>query len=122
MLTNEPRAGSNPRRLPLDAPPSQVAKAGAAIVLIGLVVAILFWTGVVGSSPTRVDTSSSSYIGGARYGTANFSISTSQGAVCNAANAGKTSNSTEWMQGCHDAWAIASFSAGYPSNSGGPIP
>lgn len=122
MLTNEPVASMNKRRLPLNAPPSQVAKGGVAIGLIGLVVAILFWAGIVGSGSTRVDTSSPSFIRGSQYGSANFSPSTSQGVVCTAAHADKTNNLTEWLQGCHEAWAIASYYFGYRNLSGGPVP
>ena len=108
-------------RHPLNDPPSLAAKGGAALGLVGLAVAILFWTGVIGMGETRVDTSSPSYLSGRDFGIAHFSISTSQGAVCNASNGAATADLTEWMQGCHDAWAITSFSSGVRSG-GGPVP
>lgn len=121
MSRRDPPLGSHLARRPLNAPPSQVAKGGAALGLVGLVVAILFWTGVIGKGETRVDPSSPSYVSGRQFGSTHFSLSTSQGAVCNTADAATTSDLTEWMQGCHDAWAIANFSSGVRSG-GGPIP
>ena len=122
MPINEPLAGAYPARLPFDASPFPLAKGGLVIGLIGLIVAILFWTGVVGGGAKAVNTSSPSYISGSNYGAANFSVSTTQGAVCNASNAGKTDKPTQWMQGCHDAWAIANFSSNYPNRGGGFFP
>ncbi len=75
----------------------------------------------MGRGETRVDTSSPSYVSGRYYGTAHFSVATSQGAVCDVSHAGATPDLTEWTQGCHDAWAIASFTSGVRSG-GGPVP
>ena len=121
MSRRDARADRPFARRPLNAPPSLAAKGGAVLGLVGLVVAVLFWTGVIGKGVTRVDTSSPSYVSGRHYGTDNFSVVTSQGAVCNASHAGSTRDLTEWMQGCHDAWAIANFSSGVRSG-GGPVP
>jgi hypothetical protein len=108
-------------RRALDAPPSQVAKGGAVLVLIVLVVAILMWAGVFGDGPARVDTSSASYLSGRHYANTHFSISTSQGIVCDRTRARDSRDASAWLQGCHDGWAVASFSSGV-RGAGGPIP
>ncbi len=108
-------------RRALDAPPSQVAKGGAVLVLIVLVVAILIWAGVLGGGAARVDTSSAPYLSGRHYATAHFSVSTSQGMVCGQARARESRDPAAWLQGCHDGWAVASFSSGV-RGAGGPIP
>jgi hypothetical protein len=47
---------------PLIAPASAPAKVGVVIGLVGLVLAVFFWAGVVGGGAESVDTSSPSYI------------------------------------------------------------
>jgi hypothetical protein len=89
-----------------------LANAGIVIGLVGIVLATIFWTGVVGISGTNVDTSSASYVDGSNYATSNYANSTSQASLCDKSNAHSYDNPTQWVKGCRDAWYVASRSSG----------
>ena len=110
------------RKPSLSAPVAVSAKMGLVLVLVVFVVGVFYWTGVVGGGVKAVDTSSPSYLDGSAYANGNFSISTTERAVCGASNAGTTDNLTEWMQGCHDSWAIDVFSSNTTGLHGGVLP
>lgn len=88
------------------------------VALVGLVYAVLSGTGLVGGG-SPVDTTAAAYLDGHTYAITNFSGSTTEGAVCAKDHA--TGNSTQWIQGCRDGWAVAAFSFTSPLR-GGPIP
>ncbi len=121
MSIHDSRSSRDHPKRPLNDPPTRVATVVAVVALIGVATAILLWTGTIGTGGARVDIRTPSFVAGSHYGADHYSAATSQGAVCNSANAPKADDLTQWMQGCHDAWAIASFSSGLRS-SGGPIP
>ena len=109
-------------RHPLNGGAAPIARAGAIAGLVAVVMATLYWTGVIGGGVTSVNTASASYIAGQTYGTANFSSTTTENTVCNLSHATTIANQSQWLQGCRDSWAIAVYSSAIPNYGRGIIP
>ncbi len=122
MRSDQPLDRANPGRRPLNASAFPLATTGVVLTGVGLVVAVLVWTGLVGGGIKPVNTSSPSYVEGNNYGATNFSSSTTEDSVCRDANARLVANPSQWMQGCHDAWAVEAFKSNRSNPSGGMIP
>lgn len=122
MRSDQPLDRANPGRRPLNASAFPLAKLSVVVACVGLVAAALLWAGLVGGGVRPVDTSSPSYIQGNNFGTANFSSATTESSVCRGVNASRVANPTQWMQGCHDAWAVAAFKSNRSTSSGEVIP
>jgi len=121
VRSNEPLEKAYPSRRALNAPAFPAARVGLAVAGVACVVAILVGTGVIGGS-TRVDTSSPSYRQGNSYGAANFASSRTESSVCATSHARPGVNPTLWLQGCHDAWAVAAFKSTRGPLTGGGLP
>ena len=114
-------SSTTPTRRSLGAPATTPARAGVIIILFGVAVAALVWTGVIGGAARPIDTSSPSYVDGSAYANSNFSSTSSEASVCSRTNANPLDNLSLWTRGCQDAWSVAMFSIGYP-NQGGYLP
>ncbi len=122
MRSDQPLDRANLARRPLNASAFPLAKLGVVMACVGLVAAALLWAGLVGGGVKPIDTSSPSYIEGNVYGGANFSSTTTESSVCREGNASRVANPTQWMQGCHDAWAVAAFRSNRNTSPGGVFP
>ena len=97
-----------------DSDATALANAGIVFGLVGLLVAVLFWTGYAGANDHA---NSSSYGDGRAFAAASYANATSESSLCDKSNAHSYDNLAQWMQGCHDVWYIAEHSL---NNSGMP--
>jgi hypothetical protein len=88
---------------------SRPAIVGIIVGVVGLIPSVIMWKGVMANSASNSKLTSSSYIDGSNYASANFSDTVRESSVCTSSNAtSEGDNTTLSMQGCHDGWAIAS--------------
>ena len=108
MRINESLGTAARGRRALNSPAFPAAKVAVVLALTVVVTVFLMLTGFIGG-PAPVDSSSPSYHEGVMYVAANFSASRTENSVCTMSQARRAASPTAWLQGCHDAWAIAAF-------------
>ncbi|MHB8378398.1 MAG: DUF4190 domain-containing protein [Acidimicrobiales bacterium] len=85
------------------------AIAGIVIGVVGLILAIILWTGLLAGGNGANMTSSPSYVDGSSYATSHYANNVAEPTVCTSSNVSSGDRVALWMRGCQDGWATARF-------------